>query len=88
MQEKMLEMAELKEELAFTQSTVIKARKLGNVTNVVGDKRGRSLDGWESDSNVQQLRAQVRLDFKIIQGNSTHFRQAFAQINTELSSNN
>jgi len=74
MQEKMLEMTELKEELAFTQSTVMKARKLENVTNEVGDKRGRSLDGWESDSNVQQLRAHVRLDLKIVQANSMHFR--------------
>jgi len=66
MREKMLEMKELKEELAFAQSAVNKAQKLDNIANEVGDRRGRSLDGWESDANVQQLRAQVRLNLKIV----------------------
>lgn len=58
MREKMLEMKELKKELTFAQSAANKARKLDNVANE-GDRRGRSLDGWETDANVQQLRAQV-----------------------------
>ena len=53
------------------------ARKLEEVIDEVGDKRERSLDGWESNPNVRQLRAQVRLDLKIVQANSSHFQQAF-----------
>ena len=59
MREKMLEMKELKEELAFAQSAVNKARKLDNMSYQSEDRRGKSLDGWESDANINQLRAQV-----------------------------
>ena len=62
MREKVLEMKELKEELVSAQSAVNKARKLDNGAYQSEDRRGKSLDGWESDG---KLRAQVRSDFKI-----------------------
>ena len=52
MREKMLEMKELKEELAFAQSVVNRARKLNNVSYEPEERRGKSLDSWESDGNV------------------------------------
>lgn len=52
MREKMLEMKELKEELAFAQSVVNRARKLNNVSYEPEERRGKSLDSWESHGNV------------------------------------
>lgn len=66
---KMMELKEL--------TIVIMARKLEKVTDEIGDERERSLDGWESDPNVRQLRVEVWLDLKIVQANSGHFQQAF-----------
>jgi hypothetical protein len=48
---KMMELKEL--------TIVIMARKLEKVTDEIGDERERSLDGWESDPNVRQLRVEV-----------------------------
>lgn len=73
MREKMLEMKELKQELAFAHAAN-KARKFDNMASQVEERRGRSLDGWDSDANVQQLRAQVRLNLKIVLANFMHFR--------------
>lgn len=75
MREKVLEMKELKEELAFAQSAVNKARKLDNGAYQSEDRRGKSLDGWESEGNVKQLRAQVQLDLKITFLSGTFYRQ-------------
>lgn len=66
MRKELLEMTKLKEELTFMQSYVIKTCKLKNVSNEVGEKIQRIFYEWKSDLNVQQLRAQVRLDFKIV----------------------
>ncbi|KAG0571893.1 hypothetical protein KC19_VG051600 [Ceratodon purpureus] len=57
MREKVLEMKELKEELVTAQSAVNKARKLDNGAYQSEDRRGKSLDGWESDG---KLRAQIQ----------------------------
>lgn len=71
-QEMGLEMKELKGELALAQSAVYKAQKLDHSAYQSEDRRGKSLDGWMSDANVQQLRTQVRLDLK------KNFVQTFA----------
>ena len=65
MREKVLEMKELREELAFAQSAVNKARKLDSGASQSEDRRGKSLDGWEFDGNVKQMRAQVRLELEV-----------------------
>ena len=65
MREKVLKMKELKEGLAFAQSAISKARKLDSGDSQAEDRRGKSLDGWESDGNVKQMRAQVRLELEV-----------------------
>jgi len=65
MREKVLKMKELKEGLAFAQSAVNKARKLDSGASQSEDRRGKSLDGWESDGYDTQMRALVRLELEI-----------------------
>ena len=67
-------MKELKEESAFAQSAVNKARKLDSGASQSEDRRGKSLDGWESDGNVKQMRALVRLKLEV-----TFFSAFFSQ---------
>lgn len=56
----MLEMEELKKEVACAQLAANKARKLEDTCHQGSeDRRGKSLDGWELETNVKQLRAQV-----------------------------
>lgn len=58
----MLEMEELKKEVACAQLAANKARKLEDTCHHGSeDRRGKSLDGWELETNVKQLRDQVLL---------------------------
>ncbi len=61
MQEKMIEIEELKKELVNAQMAASKARKLDDnfLQAPEVQRRVRSLDGCEADSSLKQLRAQV-----------------------------
>ena len=65
MREIVLEMKELKEGLAFAQSPANKARKLDSGDSQSVDRRGKSLDGWESDGYVKEMVARVRLELEV-----------------------
>ncbi|CAM6033347.1 unnamed protein product [Sphagnum compactum] len=62
MQEKMIEIEELKKELVNAQMAASKVRKLDDnfLQAPEVQRRVRSLDGCEADSSLKQLRAQVR----------------------------
>lgn len=66
MREKVLEMEDLKKEMAFMHSAANKARKLDNASHEAEDRRGRSLDGSDSFATVSHLRAQVQVNLKIV----------------------
>ncbi len=61
MQEKMIEIEELKKELVNAQMAASKVRKLDDnfLQAPEVQRRVRSLDGCEADSSLKQLRAQV-----------------------------
>lgn len=61
MREKVLEMEDLKKEMAFMHSAANKARKLDNASHEAEDRRGRSLDGSDSFATVSHLRAQIQV---------------------------